>query len=557
MTDTRKDYEKITPELYKKNPSIKCDLEDVVFTEESWHLIEKGVQHQQFVLNSYIDPVTGRQYLHCWPTSYEESPHETKNETRTRQESEERLVKSGYKNDEIVRSIFFMTGVVHQRAADLDKKKYDPIKHPYLNIESKKNTRSKTYRMGGQLRKMTSDTSFMRAQGRSTLNWDVFILNEVFESAFYFGYKSTFNRDKEWPIAVNIARSLPFEVIEGWLKAIEKRNKQPLDPIVYEEAKKHCYSLKSLSVSDWNMLFEKSEEERKEILSEKIMQTIYMASGLKKNKEATIVLSDEEIVNKALTVCKKYGIQINLEYIPHYFEEEEAKGATALMHAVSLNKIHVVKTLIAHNANIHATDSKGYSVFDYAILSGNENICKLLLKAGVDISKEASAEVIINNKSNSSFHLPFFKNFLETYQEQKVAQLRTKETKDTFLHLAVQKNHVEIIKLLLKNKIDVNSQNFKGFTALHMAVISNNIEAIQLLLVHKANVELETKNGATALDIAIIQKKIPLVKLFLPHISEQLLNKIQQRSDLNSSIKTLIDDEFQHRKIYQVQNKNS
>jgi hypothetical protein len=250
MGDTRRTHKKVTPELYTQNPKVKLDLDNVEFTDKSWELIDQGLQGQQFVINCYIDSETGKQTLHCWPTGYIESPQETELETKTRIEDEGRLKQANYKDNEIARTPFFMTGVIHKDGADLDKKNYDSIKFPYLAQDSKKTT----YRMGGQLCKYTPDTTYMPIKGRSTLNWQVFILNEVFESAFYFGIQSSFNRPKGWPLGVEIARSLPLEVITGWLKAIEKRNKTPSLEEALIVSQNECRSLNH-TVSTLGKLF--------------------------------------------------------------------------------------------------------------------------------------------------------------------------------------------------------------------------------------------------------------------------------------------------------------
>jgi len=98
----------------------------------------------------------------------------------------------------------------------------------------------------------------------------------------------------------------------------------------------------------------------------------------------------------------------------------------------------------------------------------------------------------------------------------------------TALILATSINNIEIVKLLLQREdIAVNSETFDDNTALMFAIKNNNIEIVKLLLKREdIAVNLQTSNGYTALMVAIeIVNNIAIVKLLL------------LREDLNLNLK--------------------
>ena len=70
------------------------------------------------------------------------------------------------------------------------------------------------------------------------------------------------------------------------------------------------------------------------------------------------------------------------------------------------------------------------------------------------------------------------------------------------LHMAVEKNHYQIVKLLLQNGADVGAQATNGDSALHIATRAANLEMVRLLLTHGADTSITNAAGETLLHIA-------------------------------------------------------
>ncbi len=85
----------------------------------------------------------------------------------------------------------------------------------------------------------------------------------------------------------------------------------------------------------------------------------------------------------------------------------------------------------------------------------------------------------------------------------------------TALHAAMFQTNMEIVRLLLEYKFDVNAVGPKnGYTPLHDAVWADNLEAIKLLLVTGAKTTIKGKDGLTPYAKAKKEGKIDIFTYF-------------------------------------------
>ena len=86
------------------------------------------------------------------------------------------------------------------------------------------------------------------------------------------------------------------------------------------------------------------------------------------------------------------------------------------------------------------------------------------------------------------------------------------------LHFAMwhtSSNGVEILKLLLASKADVNARAEYLETPLHMAARSGNTIALKLLIEHGADVNAQQRDHKTALHLAASNGHLEIVKLLI------------------------------------------
>ena len=85
----------------------------------------------------------------------------------------------------------------------------------------------------------------------------------------------------------------------------------------------------------------------------------------------------------------------------------------------------------------------------------------------------------------------------------------------TALHAAMFQKNMEIVRLLLEYKFDVNAVGPKnGYTPLHDAVWADNLEAIKLLLAKGAKTTIKGKDGMTPYAKAKKEGKTDIVTYF-------------------------------------------
>lgn len=108
----------------------------------------------------------------------------------------------------------------------------------------------------------------------------------------------------------------------------------------------------------------------------------------------------------------------------------------------------------------------------------------------------------------------------ETKLEDILNKAVVEEEKDEFplLVYAARKNHIEIVKILLENKVDVNCVSSKNVSALIEACMNNNLVMSQLLMENGANPNyiFEGKKGKSHIMVHVaFTGNLQLMKLII------------------------------------------
>jgi ankyrin repeat protein len=163
-------------------------------------------------------------------------------------------------------------------------------------------------------------------------------------------------------------------------------------------------------------------------------ETLYRAIRDGDLEKTKMLLTDFPNINQRLLIC------------------------TPLEYAVQSKQRAVAEYLISKGANVNPTDySQEAPILEFAILSGDVNMIKLLVDKGADINAAKA------------------------------------------LNAAVMMNNIEAVKLFLKHGASVNLPDVGGETALHNAVEDGQIQMIKLLLEHGANIDAKNELDETPL----------------------------------------------------------
>jgi len=163
-----------------------------------------------------------------------------------------------------------------------------------------------------------------------------------------------------------------------------------------------------------------------------------------------------------------------------------------------------------------------YTTLITLILSGNKIDIKSIeneIKKTDQKSLENALSIVCANSSNSSNNEVvklLLDNFVDPNSQDNdgltALMIATKYIKDN--------SNIDTIKLLLKYNADPNMQNNNGWTALMTAskyINSKSLEAMKILLESGANVNLQKKDGSTALMIACLNSNIDAAQLLLKY----------------------------------------
>ena len=98
------------------------------------------------------------------------------------------------------------------------------------------------------------------------------------------------------------------------------------------------------------------------------------------------------------------------------------------------------------------------------------------------------------------------------------------------LHQAVLNNSLEVVKLLLENKANIEAIDEENWTPLHAAAFMNYFEISEYLLEKGANTIARTLENERPIDL-IDQTNLQLISLFLNHMKH--VNPNFEHNELN------------------------
>jgi ankyrin repeat protein len=107
------------------------------------------------------------------------------------------------------------------------------------------------------------------------------------------------------------------------------------------------------------------------------------------------------------------------------------------------------------------------------------------------------------------------------------------------LHFAVghtSSNSVEILKLLLASKADVNARAEYRQTPLHFAVQSGNAVAVKLLIEHGADVNAQRRDGKTPLHLAASNGYVEIVKTLIENKADLKVRDLYKNTPLMCAV---------------------
>jgi ankyrin repeat protein len=174
------------------------------------------------------------------------------------------------------------------------------------------------------------------------------------------------------------------------------------------------------------------------------------------------------------------------------------EGLTSLHVAASLGYSDIVQTLLDYSANKNDSDNTYHAtpLFIAAYNGHLEAVQALLSIRPNTVQANTDTQVTIPMK------------VLGGTDDDGTMQM-------TALHIATEKNYLEIVQALLKAKINFDAQASNGRTALHIAAHNGNLEIVQALTAAGADPNIKDQDGNTPLHHAVAKGHLQIAKELL------------------------------------------
>ena len=182
---------------------------------------------------------------------------------------------------------------------------------------------------------------------------------------------------------------------------------------------------------------------------------------------------------------------------------DEKDNVSILMYACIYADIRLVES-IATNKNINLRDKNGKNALFYVLSDKGDNpdVIGALIYHGIDVNCVGKIDIGDKNFENhTALSLSASKNMINSFktliENSADPNFKITPSGDTVLHIAVKKNNVEMIKLLLNtNKIKFEEKNKENKTALEMSLeIKNNNNDDSIYKLIKDKIEEGNRQG--------------------------------------------------------------
>lgn len=198
------------------------------------------------------------------------------------------------------------------------------------------------------------------------------------------------------------------------------------------------------------------------------------ASGSKFNNNKNISAVDLKLL-ESLSQNSAKITQMIIDKVDKKLINDSLEGKTPLIIAVGNSYIDTAKILIENGADVNSVDFEGWSALSYAVNNGDIEIAKLLLTNKAKIK----GELLLAIKS------------------------------------PIVESRIDMMKLLIDNKANINYADEDGFNPLNIAIESGDMELTKFLITNGANVNSLMQDGVSLIGYAIAQNNMDLLQILI------------------------------------------
>ena len=247
-----------------------------------------------------------------------------------------------------------------------------------------------------------------------------------------------------------------------------------------------------------------------------------------KVSEKLIDYVNEGNVKEAENILKKYNDYVN---------NRNYEGFTLLSLAVMDNNIEMAELLLKYNADVNAEVDLTDSVLIGAVDNNNMEMVKLLLSYGADIDYQGFRGITAlfsaleyDRKEN----IEMVKLLIKNKADVNIAYNGDRGNEETPLMYAAMEGYKETVKILIENKALVNKRNRNNVNALIYAYMFGHDDIADILLQNGSDSLDKSLNAANLNEATLLSDNAPLITAVNYSTNEVFLQKlIDNGADVN------------------------
>lgn len=175
-------------------------------------------------------------------------------------------------------------------------------------------------------------------------------------------------------------------------------------------------------------------------------------------------------------------------------------GETLYHYAVRQRKLKLIETLYECGGDLHTLNESGLKALHYAGMVDDRKFLEYFMHQGFDINDQGESTKTTLMFAAFADNPNIVTQVLEFGADPYIKDIDSNSWSS--LHIAIEGQSHDALKVMLANGIDPNIQSDDNITPLHWAAFKDDCPSIRLLLKHGADKHAYTMMGETAWELA-------------------------------------------------------